>query len=112
MSFWKPTRAKRKVPRASDTGQAVPARKRIRRSSPVVFEAKMLAIEAVNSGADRQDIAKVLGINPSTISNWLKLYRDEGIKGLCRKPSNKVVRCTSSDSLTPFRRYLIDTFSD
>jgi len=27
-----------------------------------------------------------------TLSNWLKLYRDEGIKGLCRKPSNKVLR--------------------
>ncbi len=96
MSFWKPTKAKKKVPKAPDTGQAVPARKNIRRSSPVVFEAKMLAIEAVNCGADRQDIAKILGINPTTISNWLKLYRDEGIKGLCRKPSNKVVRkqCT------------------
>ena len=96
MSFWKPTKAKKKEPRPLDTGQAVPARKNIRRSSPVVFEAKMLAIEAVNCGADRQDIAKILGINPTTISNWLKLYRDEGIKGLCRKPSNKVVRkqCT------------------
>ena len=92
MSFWKPTKAKKKISRAPDTGQAVPARKKIRRSSPVVFEAKMLAIEAVNSGADRQDIAKILGINPSTISNWLKLYRDEGIKGLCRKPSNNVLR--------------------
>jgi transposase len=96
MSFWKPTKTKKKAPRPVDTGQAVPAVKKIRRSSPVVFEAKMLAIEAANCGADRQDIAKILGINPSTISNWLKLYRDEGIKGLCRKPSNKVVRkqCT------------------
>ena len=96
MSFWKPTKTKKNEPRPLDSGQAVPARKKIRRSSPVVFEAKMLAIEAVNSGADRQDIAKILDINPSTISNWLKLYRDEGLKGLCRKPSNKVVRkqCT------------------
>ena len=44
MSFWKPTKAKKKISRAPDTGQVVPARKRIRRSSPVVFEAKMLAI--------------------------------------------------------------------
>ena len=96
MTFWKPTKTKKKEPRSPDSGQAVPARKKIHHSSPVVFEAKMLAIEAVNCGADRQDIAKILGINPSTISNWLKLYRDEGIKGLCRKPSNKVLRkqCT------------------
>jgi len=96
MAFWKPTKTKKPAPKAPDSGQAVPARKKIHRSSPVVFEAKMLAIEAVNCGADRQEIAKILGINPSTISNWLKLYRDEGIKGLCRKPSNKTVRkqCT------------------
>ena len=59
MSFWKPTKTKKREPRAPDTGQAVPVRKKIHRSSPVVFEAKMLAIEAVNSGADRQDIAKI-----------------------------------------------------
>jgi hypothetical protein len=68
MSFWKPTKTKKMKPRPLDTGQAVPARKNIRHSSPVVFEAKMLAIEAVNCGADRQDIAKILGINPTTIS--------------------------------------------
>jgi transposase len=56
----------------------------------------MLAIEAVNAGADRPDVAEVLGINPSTISNWLKQYREEGIGGLCRKPSSNIVRkqCT------------------
>ena len=52
MTFWKPTKTKKKGPRPLDTGQAVPARKKIHRSSPVVFEAKMLAIEAVNCGAD------------------------------------------------------------
>ena len=88
MSFWKPTKTKKMEPRPLDSGQAVPARKKNHRSSPVSFEAKMLAIEAVNCGADRQDIAQVLGIKPSTISNWLKLYRDEGIQGLCRKPSS------------------------
>ena len=96
MSFWKPAKAQKTEPRPPDTGQAVPVRKKIHRSPPIAFEAKMLAIEAVSSGADRHDIAKILGINPSTISNWLKVYRDEGIKGLCRKPSNNVLRkqCT------------------
>jgi hypothetical protein len=48
MSFWKPTKTKKKESRPVDSSQAVPARKNIRHSSPVVFEAKMLAIEAVN----------------------------------------------------------------
>lgn len=96
MTFWKPTKTKKKEPRPLDTGQAVPARKKITRSSPIAFEAKMLAIEAINCGADRQDIAQILGVKPNTISNWLKMYRDEGLQGLFRKPSNKAVRkqCT------------------
>ena len=96
MSFWKPAKAQKTEPRPPDTGRAVPVRKKIHRSPPIAFEANMLAIEAVSSGADRHDIAKILGINPSTISNWLKVYRDEGIKGLCRKPSNNVLckQCT------------------
>ena len=96
MAFWKPTKTKKKEPRPPNFGQAVPARKKSYHSPPIAFEAKMLAIEAVNCGADRRDIAKILGINPSTISNWLKLYRENGIKGLCRKPSTAAVRkqCT------------------
>ena len=97
MAFWKPTKTKKREPRPLDTGQAVAARKKITRSSPIAFEAKMLAIEAINCGADRQDIAEVLGVKPHTISNWLKAYRDEGIQGLCRKPSNKVVRTQCSE---------------
>ena len=96
MSFWKPTKPKKTGPRPFDTGQAIPAPKKITRSSPIAFEAMMLAIEAINCGADRQDIAQILGVKPNTISNWLKMYREEGIQGLFRKPSNKAVRkqCT------------------
>ncbi len=92
MSFWKPAKTKKKEPQPLDTGQVVPARKKITRSSPIAFEAKMLAIEAINCGADRQDIAQILGVKPTTISNWLKMYRDEGIQGLCRKPQGRLGR--------------------
>ncbi len=61
MSFWKPAKAQKTEPRPLDTGQAVPVRKKIHRSPPIAFEAKILAIEAVNSGADRQDISEILG---------------------------------------------------
>ena len=96
MSFWKPAKAKKAEPRPPDSGQAVPVRKKIHRSPPIAFEAKMLAIEAVNIGADRRDIAQILGINASTINTWLKLCRDERTRGLCRKPSSIAVRkqCT------------------
>jgi len=96
MSFWKPTKTKKREPRAPDTGKAVPAKKKIHRSPPIAFEAKILAIEAINSGADQQDISEILGIKPTTITKWMKIHRDEGLSGLCRKPSSIAVRkqCT------------------
>jgi len=98
MSFWKPAKTKTKhtKPSSPDTGKAIPAKKKGKHSSPVTFEAKILAIEAIQVGADRQDVCDVLGVKPNTISNWLKVYREQGIGGLCRKPSNKIIRkpCT------------------
>jgi transposase InsO family protein len=96
MSFWKPTKTKKRESRPPDTGKATPAKKKSHRSPPIAFEAKILAIEAVNSGADQQDISDVLGIKPTTITKWMKIHRDEGLSGLCRKPSSIAVRkqCT------------------
>jgi len=63
MLFWKPAKTNKKEPQPLDTSQVVPARKKITRSSPLAFEAKMLVIEAINCGAYRQDIAQILGVN-------------------------------------------------
>jgi transposase-like protein len=97
MAFWKPTKTKKMESKSPDTGKAIRTKKKTRHSSPVTFEAKMLAIEAIIVGADRQDVCEVLGVKPTTVSNWLKLYREEGIGGLCRKPSNNAVRKQCSE---------------
>ncbi len=55
MTFWKPAKDKKPEPRLLDTGQAMPAKKKHKHSSPVSFEAKYLAIEAILAGADRRD---------------------------------------------------------
>ena len=96
MTFWKPAKDKKPEPRLPDTGQAIPAKKKHKHSSPVSFEAKYLAIEAILAGADRRDVCEILGVKPNTISNWLKRYREDGVGGLCRKPANKTIRkqCT------------------
>ena len=96
MSFWKPEKSKKPKSPPLDTGQAIPVRKKIHRSPPIAFEAKLLAIEAIDCGADRQDVAQVLGVKSNTISTWIKSYSESGIRGLCCKPSNKTVRkqCT------------------
>ena len=97
MSFWNPNKPKKPASPPLDTGQAVPARKKIHRSPPIAFEAKMLAIEAVGCGADQHDVAQVLGVKPNTISTWTKSYNESGIRGLCCKPSNKKVRKQCTD---------------
>lgn len=96
MSFWNQNKPKKPAPPPLDTGQAVPVRKKIHRSPPIAFEAKLLAIEAIDCGADRQDVAQVLGVKTNTISTWIKSYSERGIRGLCCKPSGKTVRkqCT------------------
>jgi transposase InsO family protein len=99
MTFWRPAKTKKKEPEPPDSGQAVRAkkkRKKYNRSTPISFEAKVLALEALNCGADREDVAQVLSVKPTTLYKWMKLHRDEGIAGLCRKPSSITVRkqCT------------------
>ncbi|MBU8920303.1 MAG: helix-turn-helix domain-containing protein [Bacteroidales bacterium] len=96
MSFWSQNKPKKPASPPLDTGQAVPVRRKIHRSPPIAFEAKQLAIEAIDCGADRQDVAQVLGVKSNTISTWIKSYNEKGIRGLCCKPSGKKVRkqCT------------------
>jgi hypothetical protein len=89
MSFWNQNKPKKPAPPPVDTGQAVPVRKKIHRSPPIAFEAKLLAIEAIDCGADRQVVAQVLGVKSNTISTWIKSYSEKGIRGLCCKPSSR-----------------------
>ena len=62
MSFWK--RSKKKLERA-DIGQVQPVRAGTRRSPPMAMEVKLLAIEALESGAEKRDVASVIGVGPS-----------------------------------------------
>ena len=62
MSFWSQNKPKKPKSPPLDTGQAIPSRKTIHRSPPIAFEAKLLAIEAIDCGADRHDVAEVLGV--------------------------------------------------
>lgn len=41
MSFWSPQKPKKTASPPVDTGQAVPVRKKIHRSPPIAFEAKI-----------------------------------------------------------------------
>jgi len=96
MRIWRRTRKKAEATGANDTGQVQAARKTRHRSPPVAMEAKLLAIEALEGGADRKDVAKILGIAPVTLGKWHKQYREGGVQGLSRRASSIAVRkqCT------------------
>jgi transposase InsO family protein len=95
MAFWKRTKKQSQSLRP-DTGQVKPAKRSTRRSPPLAMEVKLLAIEALEGGVDKEDIAAVIGVGASTVSAWYKQYRDGGVQGLCRRASSIAVRkqCT------------------
>jgi transposase InsO family protein len=96
MSFWKRSKRREEASRSADSGQVQAARASGRRSPPVAMEVKLLAIEALESGADKRDVATVIGVGPSTLAKWRKEYSDGGVAGLCRRASSIAVRkqCT------------------
>jgi transposase InsO family protein len=56
------------------------------------MEVKLLAIEALEGGAEKRDVAKVIGVHASTLAGWQKQYAEGGVTGLCRKASSIAVR--------------------
>ena len=91
MRFWKRKPKKQQTP-PPDTGQVQPAKASRRRSPPAAMEVKLLAIEALEAGANRKDVAKIIGVGAGTGSNWHKQYRDGGVHGLSRRASSIAVR--------------------
>ena len=91
MTFWKRPKRKSQTP-PPDTGQVQPARKTRRRIPPVALEVKLLAIEAIENGADKKDVAEVIGIGKSTLATWYRQYHEGGVQGMCRRASSITVR--------------------
>jgi len=45
-------------------------------------EIRNRAIKQINSGKRKKDVAIMYGVNPNTITSWVKKYNKEGVKGL------------------------------
>ena len=91
MAFWKRSKRGEESTRSADTGRVEPAQARGRRSPPIAMEVKLLAIEALEGGAEKRDVAKVIGVHPSTLTSWQKQYSEDGVAGMCRKASSIAV---------------------
>lgn len=62
-------------------------KKKITKLTPEARE-RLRAVERVLAGETRRDVGKALGVNESTIGDWVQRYEAEGLKGLSipRKP--------------------------
>ena len=54
------------------------------------FSEKIKVIELSNQGYGYRSISKLLGINPSVVKIWLRIYREKGFLGL-EKKANKTL---------------------
>lgn len=50
------------------------------------FTIRKRAIELINSGKKKNEVAKIFGVKNGTISEWVKNYKEFGLKGLKSKP--------------------------
>ena len=92
MAFWNRSKRKMQTP-ANDTGKVMPAAARPkRRSPPVAMEVKLVALEALEGGANKKDVAKVTGVGVGTLTSWQRQYREGGVAGLSRRASSISVR--------------------
>ena len=67
------------------------------------------AVQSVQQGESPEDVARVLGINRSTIYKWLAEYRRGGWGALKAKPSHgaTVVKASNLSELGPFHSVLV-----
>lgn len=94
-ALWKRSQVPRSEAMAADAGRVRPTRRIAHRSPAQPLEVKLLAIEAVESGLAQVEVARLIGVMPTTVSSWLRSYRQDGVSGLSRRASIGVRRrCT------------------
>ena len=77
MPFWKRRKRAAPAPTPVDTGQVQPAKKTSRRSPPVPLEVKLLALDALQTDLSVKEVADIIGVCGTTLSNWRKQYSEK-----------------------------------
>jgi transposase len=70
------------------------------------MEVKLLALEALQTGLTKAEVADIVGVAPITVSSWQKKYDAEGLPGLYRHPSSEqaLARCIALEKRIVERR--------
>jgi transposase InsO family protein len=82
-------RRKQRASKEATSGQGAVVR---RRPTFCAMEVKLLALEALQVGLTRAEVAEIVGVAPFTITTWQKKYDAEGLPGLYRHPSSMKAR--------------------
>ncbi len=78
-------------------------------------EIRKRAIKQINSGVQKKEVAMMYGVNPNTITNWVKKHKKEGIKGLTdnkRGVSSEDKKLLSSTQELEIQRMITDVMPD
>jgi len=96
-------RRKQQSKREATTGRGTVVR---RRPTFCAMEVKLLALEALQTGLTKAEVADIVGVAPITVSSWQKKYDAEGLPGLYRHPSSKqaLARCIALEKRIVERR--------
>ena len=73
------------------------------------------AICSIRSGEKKKDIASIFGVRPSTVSEWVKAYKEKGDKGLHdtkRGVRSEDKKLLSSKAESTIRTMILDTMPD
>lgn len=73
------------------------------------------ALRMLNNGYKKGEVAKIFGVAPNTISNWVKRYKAEGLKGLGDKPrgvKSEDKKLLSKEQERAIQKMITDTMPD
>jgi transposase InsO family protein len=77
-----------------------------RRAAITPLEVKLLALEALQNGLTRSEVAEIIGVAAVTIGAWQKKYDSDGLRGLYRRSSSHqyTTRCRTLEQRILERR--------
>lgn len=84
-------------------------------SSDERYSFRKRAISLIKTGEKKKDVALIMGVRPSTVSDWVSLYKFEGVKGLRdtkRGVKSEDKKLLSSKQELEIQSMILDTMPD
>jgi len=63
-----------------------------RRQTNLPMEVRLLSVQACESGLTAKEVAELAGVHTSTVGNWSRIYRNDGLAGLARRTTSSTTR--------------------